>query len=119
MAPLYTAIEDDIARRIQAGEYVPERALPTEIELCDIYNVSRITVRRAIERLVATRLLYRRRGVGTFVNKKVDAAKSLRLTGYIQDVLTFDRKLTAKVVNRGLVLPDRKIGERFEIDEDQ
>jgi GntR family transcriptional regulator len=119
MAPLYSAIEEDLARRIRAGEYAPTMALPTELELCDIYNVSRITVRRAIERLVASRLLYRKRGVGTFVNKQSNGTKSLRLTGYLQDVLTFDRKLTAKIVERGMVTPERAVAELFELDDGQ
>ena len=46
--PLYSAIVDDLQKRIAEGEYQPGENLPTESELCEQYNVSRITVRKAI-----------------------------------------------------------------------
>ncbi len=50
-------------------------------------------------------MIYRRRGVGTFVRATESPARSLRLTGYIRDVLTFDQQLTATVLKRGLLRP--------------
>ena len=116
MTSLYSTIERDLVSKIEAGTFVPDEALPTELELCDIYGVSRITVRRAVERLVAARLIYRKRGVGTFVNRMPKPGRALRLTGYMQDVLTFDRKLTAKIFDRGRRMPPKAIAERFEIE---
>lgn len=46
--PLYAAIVDDLQKKIADGEYQPGETLPTESELCEQYNVSRITVRKAI-----------------------------------------------------------------------
>ena len=52
--PLYSAIVDDLQKRIAEGEYQPGENLPTESELCEQYNVSRITVRKAISCLELT-----------------------------------------------------------------
>ena len=46
--PLYSAIVDDLQKRIAEGEYQPGENLPTESELCEQYNVSSITVRKEI-----------------------------------------------------------------------
>jgi GntR family transcriptional regulator len=90
-APLYEQIEQDLARQIFEGRLAPGSALMTEDELCTLYNVSRITVRRAVEELVRKRLLQRRRGVGTFVLDPKEQLKAVTLTGYIEDVLPLSR----------------------------
>jgi GntR family transcriptional regulator len=113
MAPLYSVIEQDLVQRIWRGELGHNEAIPTEQKLCEIYGVSRITVRRAVERLVAARMLYRRRGVGTFVNPREADGRSLHLTGHISDVLTFDRKLSARIVRRGPTAPPPAIRSAF------
>lgn len=67
---LYSAIESDLRQKIFSGQYKPGEKLPTEAELCEMFNVSRITVRRAIQNLVDDDLLRRYRGKGTFVRPK-------------------------------------------------
>ena len=64
---LYARIEETIATEIAQGEYRPGDQLPTEDELLQRFQVSRITVRRAIQYLVSRGLLEIRRGLGTFV----------------------------------------------------
>jgi GntR family transcriptional regulator len=64
---LYAKVEETIATEIAQGEYRPGDQLPTEDELLERFQVSRITVRRAIQNLVHRRLLEIRRGLGTFV----------------------------------------------------
>ena len=65
--PLYQRIADELAERIRARRIHPGDTLPTEHELCRIYGVSRITVRKALDVLVDRHFVLRRRGVGTFV----------------------------------------------------
>lgn len=65
--PQYISIADDIENKIQEGEYKKDAQLPTELELCEIYNVSRMTINKAIISLVDKGLLYRVAGKGTFV----------------------------------------------------
>lgn len=66
--PLYQQVVDDIKRDIASGLYLPGERIPTEIELGDIYRISRITVRRAVKELVKEGLLIKRQGKGTFVS---------------------------------------------------
>lgn len=47
--PLYLQVEADIKNRILSKQYMPGDKLPTENELSDQYNVSKITIRKAIQ----------------------------------------------------------------------
>lgn len=65
--PLYLQLEEILRARIQAGELKYHEAIPSENELGRIYELSRMTVRSVITRLVNEGLLYRVPGKGTFV----------------------------------------------------
>ncbi len=54
---------------IQRGAYAPETRFPSEHELCRTYQVSRTTVRQALQALVREGLLYPVRGRGTYVTR--------------------------------------------------
>jgi len=66
-SPLYQQIKNLILRSLQAGEWKPSEAIPSEMELAARYRVSQGTVRKAIDELAAENLLVRRQGKGTFV----------------------------------------------------
>ena len=65
--PKYFQIARILRERIQRQEYAPGEQIPTEAELCETYEVSRITVREAINKLVQEGYLDRRQGKGTYV----------------------------------------------------
>jgi GntR family transcriptional regulator len=65
--PKYIQIARILRERIQRQEYAPGGQIPTEAELCEAYQVSRITVREAINKLVQEGWLDRRQGKGTYV----------------------------------------------------
>ncbi|WP_070121773.1 GntR family transcriptional regulator [Bacillus marinisedimentorum] len=65
--PLYIQLKDLLSNKIKTGELTPEQQIPSERELGQEYNVSRITVRQAINLAVNEGLLYRSHGKGTFV----------------------------------------------------
>lgn len=66
-SPLYQQIKGLILQSLQAGEWKPGEAIPSEIELAGRYRVSQGTVRKAIDELASDNLLVRRQGKGTFV----------------------------------------------------
>jgi len=65
--PLYIQLVDLLREKIQSKQLAPGEKLPSERELCDIYDVSRITVRNAISRAENEGLVERIQGMGTFV----------------------------------------------------
>ena len=66
-SPLYQQIKQAILHSLEAGEWKPLEAIPSEMELAKRYNVSQGTVRKAIDELAAENLVVRRQGKGTFV----------------------------------------------------
>ncbi|MFN0116466.1 MAG: GntR family transcriptional regulator [Paracoccaceae bacterium] len=65
--PRYVQVSDELATRIAAGAFALGSLLPTEIELCEEFGVSRHTVREALRRLSDAGLLRRRQGSGSQV----------------------------------------------------
>ena len=74
--PLYIQIQDIIIKKIEGGKYLPGQAIPSERKMAETYNVNRMTVKRAVTKLVELGYLYRKPGAGTYVtkrdNKKID-----------------------------------------------
>ncbi|MEO0047874.1 MAG: hypothetical protein RLZZ410_833 [Pseudomonadota bacterium] len=66
-SPLYQQIKALILGSLQAGEWKPGEAIPSENELAARFKVSQGTVRKAIDELANENLLIRRQGKGTFV----------------------------------------------------
>jgi GntR family transcriptional regulator len=65
--PLYKEVKNRLTRGLAAGDWKPGAAIPSEAKLAERFNVSIGTVRKAIDELVAERILLRHQGRGTFV----------------------------------------------------
>src|SRR6187549_3189782 len=65
--PLYLQIKQLVMQSLDAGEWHPGEAIPSEIELALRYKVSQGTVRKAIDELAAENIVVRRQGKGTYV----------------------------------------------------
>lgn len=71
--PLYLQIENDLRFKIDSGEWSAGDRIPSEKELEGTYNVSRITIRRALTELAQNNYLIRQRAKGTFVKNPSDS----------------------------------------------
>lgn len=76
-APLYLQIKALLERSLEAREWRPGEAIPSEIELAGRYGVSQGTVRKAIDALAADNLVVRKQGKGTFVATHTEERSSL------------------------------------------
>ena len=112
---LYAKVEEALATEIAQGEYRPGDQLPTEDALLERFQVSRITVRRAIQNLVRRDLLEIRRGLGTFVLSPRIEAELTKLTGFVEDMRAMGRKATARVVSHGVVAASARVAERLQL----
>ena len=86
LKPLYIQLEAEIRKALNEKKYLPGDRLPSEEELCEQYQVSRITVRKAIQQLTDQHILEKHRGKGTFVStqpKSVDLKDQAGFTNYL------------------------------------
>lgn len=65
--PLYMQIAKNIQTYISEGNVAVGEALPPERDLCDLTGTSRVTIRKALDKLVADKIIMRKQGAGTFV----------------------------------------------------
>lgn len=86
VAPLYQQIEADLLKQITHGDLGPGVRVPSELELCEHYGVSRITVRRAIRELEIRGFVHRQQGKGTFVSRFKVRREMSQLTGFSDEV---------------------------------
>lgn len=84
-SPLYQQIKLLLVKRLQAAEWLPGQAIPSETELAARYRVSQGTVRKAIDEMAADKLLTRRQGKGTFVATHAEQATQYRFLRLMPD----------------------------------
>ena len=71
--PLYKEVKTRLTRGLASGEWKPGEAIPSETRLAERFSVSIGTIRKAIDELVAERILLRQQGRGTFVATHTEA----------------------------------------------
>jgi GntR family transcriptional regulator len=108
--PLYQQLQRGLRLAIEKKLLGPDDALPPERDLAEEFSVSRITVRKALDGLVAEGLLTRKQGSGTFVSGRVEKNFS-KLTSFTEDMLARGRtpKSTWLRKSQGTVTPEESL----------
>ncbi|WCR10675.1 GntR family transcriptional regulator [Paracoccus stylophorae] len=105
--PLYVQLHRRIADAIASGRLKPGDNLPPERDLAAMSGLSRVTIRKGVEALVASGQLVQKRGSGTFVAPQVERleqALSL-LTSFTEDMERRGRRVESRWIARGLQSP--------------
>lgn len=99
--PLYLQLEATLRDALASGKWKAGEALPPERELADRFKVSRLTLRKALERLEAQGLVQRRQGSGTYVAPRLEQPLSA-LTGFSQDMRARGLEPSIRWLKKGL-----------------
>ncbi len=112
--PLYQQLQRALRKAIEIQLLGPEDALPAERDLASDFNVSRITVRKALDGLVAEGLLVRRQGSGNFVSTRVQK-NFAKLTSFSEDMRARGRTPHSVWLKRtqGTVTPEEALTLRL------
>src|SRR3984885_4500916 len=110
---LYSRVETVLANEITDCDLRVGDQLPTEDSLVARFEVSRITVRRAIQNLVSRGLVEIRRGKGTFVAAPKITQELTELSGFVEDMQAIGRKPTARVMSKEVVLADTTVARHL------
>ena len=120
MIPKYEVIANDIRRSIEDGNLKPGEKLPTVIEFCDLYGVSKITVKRALEQVAEQGLVTSRRGSGTYVKSTVGLPRGFSDPGHSDRARGFTkehegREVESVVYAFTIVNPPADVAEQLNI----
>ena len=127
VAPTHRIVDGEEPKHVQlravlatmcTGELAPGAAIPSERELMTSYAVSRATVRRAIESLVAEGALRRVQGKGTFV-APARVESRLHLASFSQDMRRRGRTPSTRVVRVDAVVPPPEVAAWFDLGAEQ
>lgn len=114
--PLYVQIAQSLLAQINSGDLLPEERLPSERDLSNRLQVSRMTIRAALRELDSKGLLVRRPGDGTYIakpkierhaDKLVPFTDSMQSRGYriSSRLIVFEQRLADVSVARDLHIP--------------
>ena len=110
---LYSRVETVLASEITDGDLKVGEQLPTEDDLIARFEVSRITVRRAIQNLVSRGLVEIHRGKGTFVAAPKITHELTELSGFVEDMHALGRKPTARVIGKEIVAANATVASQL------
>src|SRR5882672_8374287 len=109
-SPLYMQLAQKLAQAIRDGEFQTEDALPSERVLSESLDLSRVTARKAIDRLVEQGLIVRKRGSGNYIAPKLEQPLS-RLTSFSEELHQRGFKPSSRWLTRTFTLaaPDEQL----------
>ena len=117
--PLYCKLADIIEEKIDSGVWKKGMMIPSERELCKQYDMSRITVRNAIDGLVRQGKLVKVQGKGTFVQGRSIIQNLGNVYSFSREMEKQGKISSTKLVCRELMKANSKIAHELGVDEDR
>jgi GntR family transcriptional regulator len=108
---VYFQIETLLRTRIQQSE--PGWKLPSETSLAAEFRVSRSTMRRALANLAAQKAIMRKKGSGTYISDEPLDVQVKKLTGFMDDLMSYGLKTHAKILECRMIAAPAAIAERL------
>jgi GntR family transcriptional regulator len=115
-SPLYDLIEQNLRELILHDQIHNGEAVPSEWELADLYGVSRLTVRNALDNLTRQGWLIRRHGVGTFVSHpKITEITPSKLS-FTEQMRSIGRKPSSQLISMRVVPADTELAGQLKLE---
>jgi GntR family transcriptional regulator len=111
--PIYYQLKQYIMSKIKSGEWPQDSLIPSERELSEAFDVSRMTIRQAVNELVSEGFLYRQRGRGTYVSEpKIEQYDVMSFT---EAALSHGYKASTDVRDFEVISPTPAILEKLKL----
>jgi GntR family transcriptional regulator len=101
--PRYLVVARSLLREIERGKFKVGDRLPTELELCKRFGVSRYTAREAVRRLTDAGMVSRRAGIGTTVTASASPSRYVASVSDLSELFAFTRTARLEVLSEELV----------------
>lgn len=113
--PLYRQLRDFLQKDIEGGLLLPQDQLPSERELVEELEVSRITVRHALLELVQQGYLYSIPGKGFFVNEWRQTYELHGLLSFTTAIQNRDQNPSSRVLEAGRILASTALARQLSL----
>jgi len=115
-APLHHQVYSVLRQQIMEGQYATGHPMPSEHQLEKIFSVSRITVRRALDRLASDGLIVKRHGKGTFAQPVITPpAIHTNLRGMLENLVAMGLKTKVEIIDFDYLPASADIAARLEL----
>ncbi|UQS85020.1 GntR family transcriptional regulator [Apilactobacillus apisilvae] len=117
--PIYIQIHNKIRKKVEDGVWKLGEKIPSERELSVNFNVSRMTLRQAIQTLVDEGILEQRMGSGTFVTNEKIQEKMSGVTSFTDIMLAQGKKPSSKTISYHSLEPSLSEVEKLKINQNE
>lgn len=117
--PVYIQIHDQIKSEIEQGIWKIGDRLPSERELAVKFNVSRMTLRQAIQNLADEGILERKIGSGTYVAREKVQEKMSGATSFTEIMESQNRVPSSRTISYFLTSPSSSEMEKLKLEKDE
>ena len=114
--PLYQQIKDSLRSGILDGRYPPHSRMPSESELQEMFEVSRITIRQALGDLQKEGLIFKVHGKGSFVSQPRTVQNITSLQGFAESMSSEGHEIVNRVVSFSFVAANEEVASRLALD---
>lgn len=105
--PKFVEIKQYIFKKIESGEWPANHKVPSENELSELFSVSRMTARRALQELTDENVLFRTQGVGSFVASFKSQSSLLEIKNIADEIRDRGHQYQAELIQLvEVTLPD-------------
>lgn len=114
--PLYLQLVEELISKIEKNEYQQDDKLPSERELCEMYDLSRITVRNALQELERDGYIYKLHGKGTFVSSRTYTQNLVKMYSFTEEMKKLGKIPNTKVLSFKTIKADNRYGKKLDIE---
>lgn len=116
--PIHEQISEWLREEISSGTFEVGDRLPSESELSDRFEVSRVTVRHALKTLENEGAIYRRQGLGSFVDEVEVEQPLVCLTDFDEDMKRAGLQSRSKIILQEVVEAGEQIARKLDLETD-
>ena len=113
--PLYEQLKLILRDQILLGELAPGMLLPTELQLCQEYDISRITVRNALSELEQSGLIERIQGRGSIVKSKTIRQSSSVVQGFTKSMASQGERPYSELLGKKIIVANPALENHFHL----
>ncbi|MCR1899408.1 GntR family transcriptional regulator [Irregularibacter muris] len=119
IVPLYYQLAEILRENIEDGIWEPDTEIPSENTICKDFEVSRSTVRRAMQELEKEDLIYKKQGKGTFVKRKKFDKDLLGELSFFKEMKSQGLEATSEIIETDIIYPTAYIQSTMNLEKIQ